>query len=121
MADTIINVVTVTAPGRYAATAVARAVVSDALRLQAPSSIQLRPLLVMPAGLTWALARYRGCEPCAGQEHAEECRAAGFTRRPGPGRREEGGRGGRRMARPSPPAMYYGGRITVGLAASGKQ
>ena len=42
MADTIINVVTVTAPGRYAALAVARAVVSDALKLQAPSSIQLK-------------------------------------------------------------------------------
>lgn len=40
MADTIINVVTVTAPGRYAALAVARAVVSDALKLQAPSPIQ---------------------------------------------------------------------------------
>jgi hypothetical protein len=42
MADTIINVVTVTAPGRYAALAVARAVVSDAFKLQAPSSIQLK-------------------------------------------------------------------------------
>ena len=41
MADTIINVVTVTAPGRYAALAVARAVVSDALKPQAPSPIQL--------------------------------------------------------------------------------
>jgi hypothetical protein len=40
MADTIINVVTVIAPGRYAALAVARAVVSDALKLQAPSPIQ---------------------------------------------------------------------------------
>ena len=40
MADTIINVVTVTAPGRYAALAVARAVVSDALKLQAPSPAQ---------------------------------------------------------------------------------
>lgn len=36
-ADEIISVVTVTAPGRYAALAVARAVVSDALTLQAPS------------------------------------------------------------------------------------
>ncbi len=34
--DTIINVVTVTAPGRHAALTVARAVVSDALKLQAP-------------------------------------------------------------------------------------
>jgi hypothetical protein len=41
LADTIINVVTVTAPSRYAALAVARAVVSDALKLQAPSPIQL--------------------------------------------------------------------------------
>jgi hypothetical protein len=41
MADTIINVVTVAAPGRYAALAVARAVASDALKLQAPSPIQL--------------------------------------------------------------------------------
>lgn len=41
LADTIINVVTVTAPGRYAALAVARAVVSDALKLQAPSPAQL--------------------------------------------------------------------------------
>jgi hypothetical protein len=41
MADTIINVVTVTASGRYAALAVARAVVSDALKLQAPAPIQL--------------------------------------------------------------------------------
>ena len=51
MADTIINVVTVTAPGRYAALAVARAVVSDALKLQAPSSIQLKTLIddVRPA------------------------------------------------------------------------
>jgi hypothetical protein len=37
LADTIINVVTVTAPSRYAALAVARAVVSDALKLQALS------------------------------------------------------------------------------------
>jgi hypothetical protein len=42
MADTIINVVTVTAPGRYAALAVARAVVSDALKLQAPSPHPVR-------------------------------------------------------------------------------
>ena len=41
MAGTIINVVTVTAPGRYAARAVARAVVSDALKLQTPSPVQL--------------------------------------------------------------------------------
>jgi hypothetical protein len=41
MADTIINIVTVTAPGRYAALAVARAVVSDALKLQASSPAQL--------------------------------------------------------------------------------
>ena len=41
MADTIINVVTVTAPGQYAALAVARAVVSDALKLQASSPAQL--------------------------------------------------------------------------------
>jgi hypothetical protein len=41
MADAIINVVTVTAPGRPAALAVARAVVSDALKLQAPSPTQL--------------------------------------------------------------------------------
>ena len=41
MADTIINVVTVTAPSRYAALAVARAVVSDALKLQAPSPTPL--------------------------------------------------------------------------------
>ena len=40
-ADTIINVVTVSAPGWHAAQAVARAVVSDALKLQAPSPIQL--------------------------------------------------------------------------------
>jgi hypothetical protein len=39
LADKIINVVTVIAPNRQAAAAVARAVVSDALRLQAlPSS-----------------------------------------------------------------------------------
>jgi len=41
MADTIINVVTVTAPGRDAALAVARAVVSDALKLRAPSPTRL--------------------------------------------------------------------------------
>jgi hypothetical protein len=40
MADTIINVVTVTAPGRVAALAIARAVVSDAIKLQAPSPTQ---------------------------------------------------------------------------------
>ena len=40
LADKIISVVTVTAPGRYAAVAVARAVVSDALERQAPSSRQ---------------------------------------------------------------------------------
>jgi len=39
-ADAIISVVTVTAPGRYAALAVARAVVSDALNQQAPSPRQ---------------------------------------------------------------------------------
>jgi hypothetical protein len=49
LADTIINVVTVTAPSRYAALAVARAVVSDALRLQAPSPVQL---VAMP--LSWS-------------------------------------------------------------------
>ena len=40
LADKIISVVTVTAPDRYAAVAVARAVVSDALRRQAWSSGQ---------------------------------------------------------------------------------
>lgn len=39
-ADTIISVVTVHAPGWYAAQAVARAVVSDALEFQASSSSQ---------------------------------------------------------------------------------
>jgi hypothetical protein len=38
LADTIISVVTVTAPDRYAAVAVARAVVSDALKRRALSS-----------------------------------------------------------------------------------
>jgi len=37
-ADQIISVVTVHAPGRYAAAAVARAVVSDALKHQVPAS-----------------------------------------------------------------------------------
>jgi hypothetical protein len=40
LADKIISVVTVTAPHRYAALAVARAVVSDALKRQAPSLSQ---------------------------------------------------------------------------------
>ena len=40
-ADAIISVVTVTAPSQYAALAVARAVVSDALKPQAPSPAQL--------------------------------------------------------------------------------
>ena len=40
LADQIISVVTVTAPDRYAAVAVARAVVSDALKRQALSSAQ---------------------------------------------------------------------------------
>jgi hypothetical protein len=40
-ADTIISVVTVTAPSHCAALAVARAVVSDALKPQAPSPAQL--------------------------------------------------------------------------------
>lgn len=40
LADTIISVVTVTAPDRYAAAAVAKAVVSDALKRQDPSSIR---------------------------------------------------------------------------------
>ena len=41
-ADTIISVVTVDAPGRYAAAAVARAIVSDALKHQAaPTPSQL--------------------------------------------------------------------------------
>lgn len=40
LADRIINVVTVIAPDRYAAVAVARAVVSDALKRQAPSSVR---------------------------------------------------------------------------------
>jgi hypothetical protein len=39
-ADQIISVVTVHAPGRYAAVAVARAVVSDALKHQAPAPSQ---------------------------------------------------------------------------------
>ena len=41
-ADTIITVVTVDAPGWFAARAVARAVVSDALEVQASSSSQPR-------------------------------------------------------------------------------
>ena len=40
LADTIISVVTVTAPDRHAAAAVARAVVSDALKRQALPSIR---------------------------------------------------------------------------------
>jgi hypothetical protein len=40
LADKIISVVTVTAPDRYAAMTVARAVISDALKRQAPSSTQ---------------------------------------------------------------------------------
>ena len=40
LADTITSVVTVTAPGRYAAAAVATAVVSDALKRQLPSAIR---------------------------------------------------------------------------------
>ncbi len=40
LADKIISVVTVTAPHRYAAVAVARAVVTDALKSQALSSSQ---------------------------------------------------------------------------------
>ena len=39
-ADQIISVVTVRAPGRYAAEAVARAVVSDALQHQIPAPSQ---------------------------------------------------------------------------------
>jgi hypothetical protein len=38
LADKIITVVTVTAPDQYAAVAVARAVVCDAVKRQAPSS-----------------------------------------------------------------------------------
>jgi hypothetical protein len=49
MTDTIINVVTVTAPGRQAARAVAHAVVSDALKLQAPSPAALRSDLARAA------------------------------------------------------------------------
>ena len=48
LADKIISVVTVTAPDQYAAVAVARAVVSDALRRQALSSGQV----IRPAGTT---------------------------------------------------------------------
>jgi len=40
LADKIISIVTITAPHRYAAVAVARAVVSDALKRQAPPSTQ---------------------------------------------------------------------------------
>ena len=40
LADKIISVVTVTAPDRYAAAAIARAIVSDALKRQALSSSQ---------------------------------------------------------------------------------
>jgi hypothetical protein len=84
MADTIINVVTVTAPGRYAATAVARAVVSDALKLQAPSSIQLKALIssiqlkALIGDVRWAdvaaCGGIRGYVPCAGRSpaHGEE-------------------------------------------------
>jgi hypothetical protein len=43
MTDRIINIVTVYAPDRYAAVAVARAVVADALRQQAPSADAARP------------------------------------------------------------------------------
>ena len=43
MTDRIISIVTVYAPDRHAAVAVARAVVSDALRQQAPSAGSARP------------------------------------------------------------------------------
>jgi len=43
MTDRIISIVTVYAPDRYAATAVARAVVADALRQQARSADAARP------------------------------------------------------------------------------
>jgi hypothetical protein len=41
LADKVISIVTVTTPDRYAAVAVARAVVSDALKRQTLSSSQL--------------------------------------------------------------------------------
>jgi hypothetical protein len=46
LADTIISIVTVTAPDRYAAVAVARAVVSDALKRQS-LSLQGAPAAVV--------------------------------------------------------------------------
>ena len=51
-ADAIISVVTVTAPSQYAALAVARAVVSDALKPQAPSPAQLGSGAAQPERLT---------------------------------------------------------------------
>jgi hypothetical protein len=54
LADKIISVVTVTAPGRYAAVAVARAVVSDALNRQA-----------LPASRTADDRAQRRAEPAA--------------------------------------------------------
>jgi hypothetical protein len=65
MADMIINVVTVTAPGRYAALAVARAVVSDALKLQAPSPIQLGSDARCRGAAHGTLSAWAGCgRPC---------------------------------------------------------
>jgi peptidoglycan hydrolase-like protein with peptidoglycan-binding domain len=67
-ADTIISVVTVTAPSHFAALAVARAVVSEALKPQAPSPAQLgsdtagAPAADLSKGLVYHLTAWFLCQ-----------------------------------------------------------
>jgi hypothetical protein len=89
LADKIISVVTVTAPDRYAAAAVARAVVSDALKRQALSSS--RRQTTMPVTVRRLAARRAPELPSPWQAlHERDCdsllRTSGRSGRPGPTR-----------------------------------
>jgi hypothetical protein len=75
-ADTIISVVTVDAPGRYAAVAVARAIVSDALRQQAPHPASKPSMTAAARGLSEPPLPNLVMAGCAGDPHVTHAPAA---------------------------------------------
>jgi hypothetical protein len=75
-ADTIISVVTVDAPGRCAAVAVARAIVSDALRQQAPHPASKPSMTAAARGLSEPPLPNLVMAGCAGDPHVTHAPAA---------------------------------------------
>jgi hypothetical protein len=75
-AGTIISVVTVDAPGRYAAVAVARAIVSGALRQQAPHPASKPSMTAAARGLSEHPLPDLVIAGCAGDPHVTHAPAA---------------------------------------------